>query len=161
MVSGDFEAAAARYEQMIDAYRPHKDREMMVSYSWALGSLGECRRRAGDADGARTCFKEALAVAVPYGIFTWLPEALHGIADIAAPSAPWRAAVLLGAAQAFRTETGLAGDPATFAQIEECVSRRLTPEEFEAAHAEGASRSTEEAAIFALETLETMPSSEP
>ena len=123
MVSGDFEAAAARYEQMIDAYRPHKDREMMVSYSWALGSLGECRRRAGDADGARTCFKEALAVAVPYGIFTWLPEALHGIADIAAPSAPSRAAVLLGAAQAFRTETGLAGDPATFAQIEECVAQ--------------------------------------
>jgi predicted ATPase len=153
MMARRYEEARRWYADLLETIAPRRQ-EMTSSYIWVLGSFGECLRRLGDRDGAAERFREALTLAIESRMLTWVPDVLDGLAGLAAARSPYRAAVLFGAGEAVRAETGLAiYDPAEHAAIEQCLHRNLDVADVDSALAEGRGKSIEEAVQYAIETL--------
>ena len=160
MARHEYDDALCRYEEILEILRPIR-REETTSYVWALGGHGECLRRLDDRTGAATQFREAIALAIEFRIVTWLPDVLQGLAHLAAVEAPDRSAVLLGASTAARAKTGAAperapGDYMGDEAIADAVREQLGPGRFDLAVGQGADMSVDEAAAYALETLEVI-----
>jgi len=148
----DHEEARRLYQQMVERLR--QVGEMGSQYVSAVSSLAESLRRLGDDAGAAPLFVEALRAAGEAQIFTWVPETLDCVGGMIAGRAPVRAAVLLGAADASRRETGLVVyDVHEHEAIMRAVRAQLDPEQFEAAWNEGSRKSIAEAIADAVDAL--------
>ena len=155
MARHDYDDALCRYEEILEILRPFR-REETTAYVWVLSSHGECLRRLGDRAGSAMRFREAITLAMEFRILTWLPDVLQGLAHIAAAEAPYRSAVLLGASTAVCAETGLAGDSIADEAVKEAVRQQLQTATFDLAMTEGSAKSVDEAAAYALATLEAL-----
>jgi hypothetical protein len=127
----------------------------MPAYVVSVSFLGEWLRRLGDREGAAIRFVEALVLAVESRLLTHVPDVLEGVAGLFAPRAPYRAAVLLGAAAAARTGSGIGVYyESEQAVIEQAVRENLDSTAFESARAKGLTLPVDDAAAYALETLD-------
>jgi predicted ATPase len=153
----DHEEARRLNQQLVEQLR--QVGETGFQYVGAVGSLAESLRRLGDDAGASPLFVETLRAAREAQIFTWVAETLDSVGGMIAGRAPVRAAVLLGAADASRRETGLVVyDVPEHEAITRAVRAQLDPEQFEAAWNEGSRKSIAEAiadAVAALSAGET------
>ena len=148
----DHEEARRLNQQMVERLR--QVGETGSEYVSAMSSLAESLRRLGDNAGAAPLFVEALRAAGEAQIFTWVPETLDCVGGMIAGHAPVRAAMLLGAADASRRETGLVVfDLPEHEAITRAVRVQLAPEQFEAAWNEGNRKSIPEAIADAVEAL--------
>lgn len=148
----DYEEASRLTQQILERLRQVSDTGSR--YVCAVGSLADSLRRLGDDAGAAPHFVEALRAAEEAQIFTWVPETLDSVGGMIASRAPVRAAVLLGAADAARRETGLAVfDMPEHEAITREVRALLENEQFEAAWHEGSRKSIAEAIADAVDAL--------
>jgi len=100
--AGDLSAARAHLDAAARAARQIGRQAVDLSMN-----LGEVQRAEGDADGARSTWQAALRTGRRNGNILWMAVACHGLALLAGDAGDWRrAAVLHGAAQAFRDRTG-------------------------------------------------------
>jgi predicted ATPase len=149
--AGDHEEARRLNQQIVERLR--QVGETGSQYVCAVSSLAESLRRLGDA-GAAPLFVEAFGAAEHAQVFTWVPETLDSVASMIASRAPERGAVLLGAADAARRETGLVVfDVPEHEAITRAVRIQLDAEQFEAAWNEGSRKSIAEAIADAVDAL--------
>ncbi|HZC28140.1 MAG TPA: tetratricopeptide repeat protein, partial [Gaiellaceae bacterium] len=155
MLRNDYTEALRRYEQILEIIRPYQEEETS-SYVWVMGCLGECFRKIGHEQNAIAAFREGIRAALDSRILTWLHYVLQGVAALAEPTEPHRGAVTLAASEATRSSMGLADDVGEYPKIEFALRARLGPSDFDAAYADGAALSIDEAAAYALETLDAI-----
>lgn len=149
--AGDNDEAKRLNQQIVDRLR--QVGETGSQYVCAVSSLAESLRRLGDAVAA-PLFVEALRAAEQAQVFTWIPETLDSVAGMIASRAPERGAVLMGAADAARRETGLVVfDVPEHEAIRRAVRIQLDAEQFEAAWNEGSRKSIAEAIADAVDAL--------
>jgi predicted ATPase len=150
--AGDYEEARRLYQQIAEQLR--QVGETGGQYVVTVSSLAECLRRLGDDARALPLCAEALRAAEQAQFFTWVPATLDAVAAMIASRAPERGAVLMGAADAARRETGLAiDDVPEHEAIMRAVRAELDPDHFDAAWSEGGRRSIAEAITEALDAL--------
>jgi predicted ATPase len=151
-LEGNDEEARQLNQQIVEQLRQLG--ETGSDYIWAVSALAESLRRLGDEAAAAPVFIEALHRAQQAQVFTWVPETLDSVAAMIASSAPDRAPVLMGAADAARRETGLViFDVREYETITRKVRGELEPERFEAAWDGGSTKSLSEAIADALDVL--------
>lgn len=147
LVAGEF-AAAKQYadEAVATLAGSHK--------MWALTLRAHIALDRGDDDSATGDLREALCIAVANGSRMWVPEILETLAYVYALSAKHaEAARFLGAADAIRGRTGevrwqMRESPYQMTIMS--TREALGDSEFEAAWAQGAALSTDEAIAYAL-----------
>jgi predicted ATPase len=150
--AGDHEEARRLYQQIVERLR-HVG-ETGNQYVCAASSLADSMRRLGDDAGAVPLFVEALRAAEQAQVFTWIPETLDSVAGMIASRAPERGAVLMGAADGARRETGLVVyDVPEHEAITQAVRAELDADRFEAAWNEGSRKSIAEAIADAVDAL--------
>jgi tetratricopeptide (TPR) repeat protein len=150
MQRGDHETARRWYEQILELTALTKN-DITTSRVWAMSGYGECLRRIGDYDGAAKAFREALALARDSHVQTWLPDVLDGVAGLLAKPLPHKAAVLLGASEAIRGQTGLVPtDQTALEAITVSVRVNLAAVEFDTARAAGRAIPADDAIAVAL-----------
>jgi predicted ATPase/class 3 adenylate cyclase/DNA-binding CsgD family transcriptional regulator len=148
---GDYAGAAIRYDEGLTLARgqqhPH-------GIAHALRGLGDMARAQGQYALAAERLRESLTLLRPLRDRRCIPLTLEGVACITVgPGWADRAARLLGAAQAMQAVTGAPSPPSAAADYQRTVAdarRMLGPERFDAAWAEGAALSLEEAVDLAL-----------
>jgi hypothetical protein len=122
--------------------------------AYALVNLSTLAVAQGDLARAQIMLDESLSLHRDLGYRTGAVEGVEDVARIAAAlDQPGRAAQLLGAATAFRTASGEARPPYLRAPIDRVVAgvrAALGKEAFDAAWAEGAALSIEQAIAAAL-----------
>ena len=127
-----------------------------VATGWHLVAALLARARVavaeGDREEAERDAHDALACAVNCGVHLHLPGTLECLADLASNADSQQAARLFGAAEAIRRRTGMirfkvhqAGYEASVAALRESMDEQ----DFDAAWADGAALSTEEAIAYA------------
>ena len=150
----DYEEARRLNQQLVERLRLLG--ETRNEYVCAVGSLAESMRRLGDDTGAAPLFAEALRAAQVAHVFTWTPDTLDSVAALIASQAPERGAMLMGAADSARRETGfVASDIREHEAIMRAIRAELEPDRFEAAWNEGARKSLPEAMADASDALST------
>ena len=120
-----------------------------------LLALGNAHWRAGRAEEAIRCYQESLRRWQPWMYFSMMPFAVEAIAwAVSAVRPDDLAARLLGASAMAWRRSGMKVDELSFyferdQQAKEAVRAAIGPERFEAAFAEGASLSLDEALALA------------
>jgi DNA-binding CsgD family transcriptional regulator len=132
------------------------DEAIALASGWHLVAALLARARVAVAEGDREAAErdahDALACAVSSGVYQPVAGLLECLADVAAAADGPRAARLFGAAEAFRRRTGLARFKVHQAGYESSVAAlrdAMEANDFDAAWAEGAALSTEEAIAYA------------
>jgi non-specific serine/threonine protein kinase len=153
---GNYAAAATLYEESLKVFRPLGDEQGIAI---ALTNLAEALRYQGDHARAKPLYGESLAILDRAGNRLGIVACLEGLAAIAhAERHLERAARLWGAADALRTQVGVAQQPADRADYERHVTA-LRSELAEAvlltAWAEGGALSVEQAVAYASESGQT------
>lgn len=146
LVTGDLEAAA-RYA----------DESIAVASGWHLALAQIIRGRvaiaADDWAMAERRLFDGLAGVVDTGAYSWLPEVVDCLAAVEEHDArAERAARLLGAAEAIRHRTGMVRFGVYRSEYDATVAAlrdAMSPEDFQAAWAQGEAMSTEEAIAYA------------
>jgi len=146
---GDYARARESAQEIYELARDENREEDLI---WALGTLGEIERRAGNLERARELFAEALSLSVESGDRPRIAEALGGVAALACDMGdPLRAARLWGAAEAINEEMGMA--IWDLPEHERCLAaarQKLGAESFRAAWEEGRSMRAEKAVACTL-----------
>jgi predicted ATPase len=151
-ISGNQAEARRLYQRLLDQLR-EAGAPIYLQFE-AVASLAEAVRRLGDTGEAARLFVEAFRTAEQAQSFTWMPEMLESAAALVAPAAPRRAAALLGAADAARTEMGLmVYEPEVRETTVSGVRGLLDSDHFDRAFAEGGKMSVVEATEDAVEAL--------
>ena len=136
--------------------RSWADEAVAVATGWhlvaALLARARVKRAQGARDEAERDAHDALSCATNTGVHLHLPDILDCLADLSRDAENHRAARLFGAAQACRQRTGTvrfkvhqAGHEASIAGLREVMGQN----DFDAAWAEGAALTTEEAIGYA------------
>jgi DNA-binding CsgD family transcriptional regulator len=132
------------------------DEATSVATGWHLVAALLARARVavaeGDREQAERDAHDALACAVNCGVHLHLPGTLECLADLASNADSQQAARLFGAAEAIRRRTGMIRFKVHQAGYESSVGAlrdAMDSEDFDAAWAEGAALSTEEAIAYA------------
>jgi predicted ATPase len=149
MYQREYQRARELYEEILEIARPEGDAEAICLNS---ASLGECLRRLGDEERARSLLAEGLELSLRLPLLSIAPEALEAFAALAVSHQPQRAAVLIGAAEALRDETGFGvADPVEHERVVSNCRAQLGTEAFATRCSEGRAMTLEQAADFALE----------
>jgi predicted ATPase/class 3 adenylate cyclase/DNA-binding CsgD family transcriptional regulator len=132
------------------------DETVSVATGWHLVAALLARTRVGlaggDRDEAERDAHQALACAVRSGVYHPLPGILECLADLARDTDSQQAARLFGAAEAFRQRTGMVRFKVHQARYESSVAAlrdAMEESDFDAAWAQGAALSIEEAIAYA------------
>jgi tetratricopeptide (TPR) repeat protein len=144
MREADITAARAYLQQAAQAMREIGEENLQLSIN-----LGWVLRLDDDPDGARASFTAALRISRRNGDRSGIAYASLGLASLAGDAGDWyQAAVLHGVAQAFLNRTGQPWEEleARYRQDSlDLVRAHLGQEQFEQAHAEGMSLTSDEA----------------
>ncbi len=142
------------------------DHDLPLARSWAetaLGSstgwhlalaslaLSRIAQAEGRSDEAERHAHEAVAAVADSGALVPLADILEQLAALILRHDAWRAARILGAAEAFRQRTGMIRFPMYDAAYDESVATlgaAMSPEDFTAAWDEGAGLTTDEAIAY-------------
>jgi len=148
--AGDIPAARAYLQQAAQAMREFGDKGLGVTIH-----MGWVLRQDNDADGARSSFEAALRMSRRNGDRFGIAYTCLGLACLAADAGDWhRAAVLHGAAQTLLGPTGQSWEePEAHYRLDSLdqVRAQLGQEQFERAHADGMTLSSDAALDLALE----------
>ena len=132
------------------------DEAIAVASGWHLVAALLARARVavaeGDLEAAERHAHDALACAVSSRVYQPVPGILECLADLARDADSQQAARLFGAAEAFRQRTGLVRFKVHQASYESSVAAlrdAMEDQDFDAAWAEGAALSTEDAIAYA------------
>jgi predicted ATPase/class 3 adenylate cyclase/DNA-binding CsgD family transcriptional regulator len=132
------------------------DEAIALASGWHLVAAVLARARVavaeGDLEAAERHAHDALACAVSSRVYQPVPGILECLADLARDADNQQAARLFGAAEAFRQRTGLVRFKVHQAGYESSVAAlrdAMEDQDFDAAWAEGAALSTEEAIAYA------------
>lgn len=158
---GDHAGAASRLEQSLAIYREMGDRWALAT---TLCNLGVLRCRQGQHGEAGPLFAESLRIRRDLRDLTEAALSLIGLSDVAARTGrPARAARLLSAAEASRSEAERPVLPSERTEMEEAIGdlrRALGETEFDAAWAAGRALTLLEAVEYALSEQEPASSIE-
>jgi predicted ATPase/DNA-binding CsgD family transcriptional regulator len=148
-ILGDADSARARAEQALEISERIRSRNLLSASREVLGRLAAARGNWGEAEGL---LHAALADRAEAGLLLFLPQTLDALAQVAAGlDSHAEAARLLGAAHRARGELGLMRSPPdgpAFAALEQTLAELLGTEAHEAAQAEGASMTIDEAVAW-------------
>jgi predicted ATPase len=153
LFEGNYEEARRIGEEVLAIERDHAPQG--ADHAIALFALAECFRRQGDHRQAANLLRDALLVADGLGLRLNLPDMLFAAAGLVVRSDPQRAAVLVGAAEAIREESGFyLWDEAECARIVSTVRDLLDDSTLEEARAQGGDLGGNAALAVALESLD-------
>ena len=145
--AGDLPAARAHLQAAA-----HAAQQIGWEHVYISLNLGEVQRAEGDLDGARSTWEAALRTSRRNGDNICMAYAILGLACLAGDAGDWhRAAVLHGAAQAFRDRTGSPWGEARDRQDSLDQARaHMGDEQLEQAYAQGMALSLDKALDLAL-----------
>ncbi len=146
----------ARADGDLVSARSWADEAVSVASGWHLAAALSARARVAAAEGDRGAAErdahDALDCAVSSGVYLPVADILECLADLAREADGPRAARLFGAADAFRKRMGVVRFNVNQADYESSVTAlrdAMDANDFDAAWAEGAALSTEEAIAYA------------
>ena len=149
---GDYPAAWAYLTECLTISREIGNRKSAASALLAKASISQAQR---DYLQERAYLEESLALAQEIGTRTSIIDGLHAMASLSArTSNPTRAAILWGASERLREETGFAFSVAMRDQYEKDVAdarRGVAEQAFENAWTDGRGMTQAEAVTYALE----------
>jgi predicted ATPase/class 3 adenylate cyclase len=117
---GDLERARPLIDEAVSHLRAARPYGELPN---ALHSLGEVLRASGDLEGAYNAYRESVVLAYDGGLKPMVLQAIEGLAMIAAARGNAdRAAHLLGATDAQRTEMGMPYDPSIVEEYDRIVA---------------------------------------
>jgi tetratricopeptide (TPR) repeat protein len=151
-LEGDLRRARELYDESLDLARELKDDAMIAV---ELLNLGHIERNLGNHDRSEELFRDSLRLSAAHGSARLVPDCLVGLGCTAAARGDlFRAARLLGAAEARLQEAGVVLDPDDKPEFDRALSivrQGLDPIAFKALWAEGRAMDAEMAVDAALQ----------
>jgi predicted ATPase/class 3 adenylate cyclase len=149
LIAGDVSAARAHLEAAA-----HAAEQIGWEADFIPLNLGKVLRAEGDLDGARSMLQAGLRISRRNGDNVQMAGAIRGLACLAGDAGDWhQAAVLHGAAQAFRDRTGCPWQPHDVLGRQDSLDQaraHLGDEQQEQAYAQGMALSLDKALDLAL-----------